>query len=127
MNVKPTQGEFSNRALLALVIAATAIGPLSMNLLVPSMPGLQRAFNVDYGTVQLTLSGYLFALAGAQLIHGPLSDRFGRRPVLLCGLIINLIGSTICFFAPSIYVLIFGRIIQAVGGCVGMVDRKSVV
>ncbi|MCG8511321.1 MAG: multidrug effflux MFS transporter [Rhodospirillales bacterium] len=127
MNAKPTQGEFNNRALLALVIAATAIGPLSMNLLVPSMPGLQRAFNVDYGTAQLTLSGYLFALAGAQLIHGPLSDRFGRRPVLLCGLVINLMGSTICFFAPSIYVLIFGRIIQAVGGCVGMVVGRAIV
>ena len=113
--------------LLAILIAATALGPLSFNIFIPSMPGLQAAFATDYGTVQLVLTLYLVGLAGAQLVHGPLSDRFGRRPVMLAGLALHLAGSLACLLAPTIGLLIAGRVIQAVGGCVGLVVGRAVV
>lgn len=113
--------------LLTLLIAATALGPLSLNMFIPSMPGLQEAFDADYGTVQLVLTLYLAGLAGAQLVHGPLSDRFGRRPVMLGGLALHLLGTLACLLAPTIGWLIAGRLVQAVGGCVGMVVGRAIV
>ncbi|MBE0532373.1 MAG: multidrug effflux MFS transporter [Rhodospirillales bacterium] len=114
-------------SLLAVLIAATALGPLSLNIFIPSMPGLLTAFDTDYGTVQLVLTLYLVGLAGAQLVHGPLSDRFGRRPVMLGGLALHLVGSVACLVAPTIGWLIAGRLVQAVGGCVGMVVGRAIV
>ncbi len=124
MAAAPRRGTAS---LLAVLIAATALGPLSLNIFIPSMPGLQMAFSADYGTVQLVLTLYLVGLAGAQLIHGPLSDRFGRRPVMLGGLALHLFGSMACLVAPTIGWLIAGRLVQAVGGCVGMVVGRAIV
>lgn len=114
-------------SLLAILIAATALGPLSLNIFIPSMPGLQTAFGADYGTVQLVLTLYLVGLAGAQLIHGPLSDRFGRRPVMLGGIGLHLVGSVACLVAPTVGWLIAGRLVQAIGGCVGMVVGRAIV
>lgn len=114
-------------SLLAILIVATALGPLSLNIFIPSMPGLQRAFGADYGTVQLVLTLYLVGLAGAQLVHGPLSDRYGRRPVMLGGLGLHLMGSAMCLAAPTIGWLITGRLVQAVGGCVGIVVGRAIV
>ena len=74
------------RAPYGLLIAMAAIGPLAMNMFVPSMPGLQSTFQASSGVVQMTLTVYLAGLAICQLIYGPLSDRYGRRPMLLAGL-----------------------------------------
>ena len=82
---------------------------------------------MDFATIQLTLSLYLAAIAIGQLIVGPLSDQFGRRPVLLIGLIAFVTGSLICLIAPNIVVLIFGRVIQALGGCVGITLCRAIV
>src|SRR4051794_41675650 len=80
-------------ALLALLIAITAVGPLSLNILTPAMPGLIVSFGADAGIVQLTLSLYLLGMAISQLVLGPLSDRFGRRPVMLGGLMLTVVAS----------------------------------
>ena len=72
--------------LLPLLMAMTAIGPATLNIVVPALPGMITRLGTDAGTVQLTLSLYLLSLACAQLVLGPLSDRFGRRPVVLFGL-----------------------------------------
>ena len=106
--------------LIALLIAVSAVSPLGINMYLPSMPGMARALGVDFTTIQLTLSLYLGAMAVGQLIIGPLSDRFGRRPVLLIGLLTFVAGSVLCLLAQSIDVLIFGRIVQALGGCAGI-------
>src|SRR5215210_8611458 len=97
---------------IALLIAVSAVSPLGINMYLPSMPGMARALGVDFTTIQLTLSLYLAAMALGQLIIGPLSDRFGRRPVLLIGLTAFVAGSLICFLAQNVSLLIFGRIVQ---------------
>lgn len=112
---------------IANLIAVAAVGPLALNIFTPSMPGMQEVFDVSYGTIQLTITLYLFGTAIAQLLYGPLSDRFGRRPVLLCGLGLFLIGSLASAFAPSILWLLIGRTIQAVGGCAGLVLGRAIV
>lgn len=110
-----------------LLVAATATGPLALNLFVPSMPGLVAAFGADHATVQLTLSLFLIGVAFGQLIYGPLSDRFGRRPVLLAGMGLYLTASAACAMAPGIGALIVGRVAQAAGGCAGMVIGRAIV
>jgi DHA1 family bicyclomycin/chloramphenicol resistance-like MFS transporter len=112
---------------IALLIAVSAVSPLGINMYLPSMPGMARALGVDFTTIQLTLSLYLGAMAVGQLVIGPLSDRFGRRPVLLIGLLTFVAGSTICLLAQSIGVLIFGRIVQAIGGCAGITLSRAIV
>ncbi|MDP6786581.1 MAG: multidrug effflux MFS transporter [Rhodospirillales bacterium] len=116
-----------SRPPLSLLIAVTATGPLSLTIFVPSMPGIQRAFDTDYATVQLTLTLYLVGFAVAQLLYGPLSDRFGRRPVLLAGQGFFLAGSVLCLVAPGIEALIAGRLVQAVGACSGMVVARAII
>lgn len=112
---------------LAILIAITAVGPLALNIFIPSMPGLQKVFDADYGTIQLSLSLYLIGIAVAQLFYGPLSDRFGRRPALLGGMTLFLLGSLACLLAPSIGMLIAGRVLQAVGACAGMVLARAII
>ncbi|EWY41323.1 multidrug transporter [Skermanella stibiiresistens SB22] len=112
---------------IAILIAITAIGPMALNIFIPSIPGLVRVFETDYGTAQLALTLYLVGIGCGQLIYGPLSDRFGRRPVLLAGLGIFVAASLVCALAPSIGTLIAGRIVQAVGGCAGMVLSRAIV
>lgn len=110
-----------------LLVAATATGPLALNLFVPSMPGLVATFGADHATVQLTLSLFLIGVAFGQLVYGPLSDRFGRRPVLLAGMGLYLAASMACAMAPGIGTLIIGRVAQAAGGCAGMVIARAIV
>ena len=117
----------STFGILAVVIVATAVAPLSMHIIIPSLPGLQNVFGVSYATAQLAVPVFLIGMAGAQLVHGPLSDRFGRRPVMIGGLIVNLVGSVVCLISPTIEVLITGRFVQAVGGCVGMVVGRAII
>ncbi|NIA69194.1 multidrug effflux MFS transporter [Pelagibius litoralis] len=120
-------GVARRRPPLAVLIAVTALGPMALNIFIPSMPGLQAVFATDYGTIQLTLTLYLFGVAVSQLFLGPLSDRFGRRPVLLLGMLLFLFGTLLCAFAGSIAALIVGRVIQAVGGCAGLVLGRAIV
>ena len=112
---------------IALLIAVAAVSPLGINMYLPSMPGMARTFGVDFTTIQLTLSLYLAAMALGQLIIGSLSDRFGRRPVLLTGLLVFVIGSFICLSAQSVGVLIIGRVVQALGGCAGITLSRAIV
>ena len=115
------------RPSIAVLVAISALGPLALNIFMPSMPGLARQFGVEYGTVQLTLTLYLVGLSLAQLVYGPLSDRHGRRPALLWGLALFLVGSLICTFAPSVEALMLGRMLQAVGGCAGLVLGRAII
>jgi DHA1 family bicyclomycin/chloramphenicol resistance-like MFS transporter len=114
-------------AVTALLTALVALGPISTDLYLPSLPSLAEYFSVGVDDIQLTLSVFLVGLATAQLIYGPLSDRFGRRPVLLVGIAIYVVASIVCMLAPSVPVLVAARFAQATGACVGPVLGRAVV
>jgi MFS transporter, DHA1 family, multidrug resistance protein len=122
----PGDGGVSVRLLLVLVVA-TALGPMAMQIFVPALPAIQEGFGVTPATAQLTLSLSAFSIALATLAYGPLSDRFGRRPALLGGLVVYLAGSALCGLATSMGWLIAGRIVQAAGGCAGIVLTRAIV
>jgi DHA1 family bicyclomycin/chloramphenicol resistance-like MFS transporter len=113
--------------LLILILAAvTATGPIAMQSFLPALPAIVSSFEVSPGVAQLSLSLSLVAIALATLIYGPLSDRYGRRPVMLAGLIVFLGGSLLCAVAPNIEVLILGRVVQGAGGAAGMVLARAI-
>lgn len=115
------------RIVFALVIGLVAVGPLSTDLYLPSLPAIGRALNADVAQVQLTLSAYMCAFALAQLAYGPLSDRFGRRPVAIAGIVIYALASLACALAPTIEALIWARAGQAAGACAGVVLGRAIV
>ena len=113
--------------LLALLIAMSAVSSGSLNILVPAIPGLVAKFKTDPAYVQLTISLYLTGLATAQLIFGPLSDRFGRRPVLLAGLGLAALASTAAIFAVSIAGLVAARVVQSLGASTGQTISRAII
>ena len=112
--------------MLVLLIAITAVAPLTLNIPMPALPGLVRALATDVETVQLTLSVYLVVLALAQLMHGALSDRFGRRGVVLAGFALTVAASLMAAAAPTIGTLIAARCLQALGASAGIVASSRV-
>jgi MFS transporter, DHA1 family, multidrug resistance protein len=114
-------------ALLFILVAISALAPAALHMLVPSLPLLGRFFGGAPGGVQLVLTVFLVGIAAGQLVYGPISDRFGRRPVLIAGLILFLLGTLLCGIAWSLPVLILGRALEAGGGCAGMVLSRAIV
>ncbi|MEQ8387144.1 MAG: multidrug effflux MFS transporter [Alphaproteobacteria bacterium] len=114
-------------AVSILLTALVSLGPLSTDMYLPSMPALRQVFGASVPEIQLTLSVFLAGFAISQLVYGPLSDRFGRRPVVLGGLMIFAAASTACSFAPDIEWLVLGRFFQALGACCGPVVGRAIV
>ncbi len=112
---------------LLLLVLVSMVAPVSMNIFLPSMPGMVSALATDLHSVQLALSLFIAGLAVGQLIYGPISDRFGRRPTLLAGLALFVAASTAAAVAPTIDLLIVARVAQAIGGCSGMVLTRAIV
>lgn len=111
---------------LVLMLMAAA-GSFSMQVFLPALPAIQRSFGSSQSFVQLTLSLSMVAIAVSTLFYGPLSDRFGRKPVLVGGMALFLAGSLLSTFAPSVTLLIVGRVAQAAGGAAGMVLSRAIV
>ncbi len=97
----------------ATLVLMTGLAALNMNMILPSLPSLAAWFEADYAVVALAVSAYLALTAVLQLIIGPLSDRFGRRPVVLVSLAVFLVGTLGCIFATSIGAFLFWRMVQA--------------
>jgi DHA1 family bicyclomycin/chloramphenicol resistance-like MFS transporter len=118
---------FAQAPLLLLICAFLMLQPLSTDLYLASLPSLASGFDVPASTVQLTLSLFVIGFGGAQLIIGPLSDRFGRRPVLLCGLGLYVAATALCGLAQSIDMLIAARFLQALGCCSAVIIARAIV
>ncbi len=116
-----------SKTLIILLAATSALGPGSMQILLPALPIIKETFQVSNDVAQLTLSLSMLAIALGTLTYGPLSDKYGRKPIMLVGLSITVAGSVFCYFANSIESLIVGRIIQAFGGAVGLVLARAIV
>src|SRR6185312_2806745 len=114
-------------ALFATALGAiTLIGPLAIHLFLPVMPAVKTAFAISDALVELTFSITLFTMAIVTLFYGSLSDRYGRRPVLLGGLTLFVIGSALSAFATSVAMLLVGRVIQAVGAGSGLTLSRAI-
>ena len=114
-------------ALTTLLAMLTGLGPLSMDMYLPSLPDIARVLDTSTASVQLTVSAYLIGFAIGQIIYGPLSDRYGRRPVLLGALIFYAAATLICAAAQSIDTLIAARFVQAIGGSGSIVMARAMV
>ncbi|KSV84764.1 MULTISPECIES: multidrug effflux MFS transporter [unclassified Sinorhizobium] len=104
-----------------------ALGPVSMALYTPAMPELVRAFSSSEAAIKMTLSLYFAGFAFAQLVSGTLSDVIGRRRATLIFMAIYLVGSLMAAFAPSVAVLLAGRLVQGIGASVGMTVARAIV
>ncbi len=116
-----------SRLLVLLLGLLTAVGPFTTDTYLPSMPAIREHFAVDMAMVQLTLSLAFLGGAVGQLFYGPLSDRFGRRPLLIAGLALYVVSSAACMFAQSIEQLIAARFLQVFGSiCCPVLARAMV-
>jgi MFS transporter, DHA1 family, multidrug resistance protein len=121
-----TQGPSRTRMIVVLGLLV-ALGPLTIDMYLPALPRIADELSVSSSVVQLTLTGTLAGLALGQLIVGPLSDSLGRRRPLMAGIVLHMLASLICLFAPNIAVLGVARSLQGVGAAATMVVAIAVV
>jgi DHA1 family bicyclomycin/chloramphenicol resistance-like MFS transporter len=114
-------------ALTALLALLTALGPVAVDMYLPSFPDIGRLLNASPATVQLTLSLYMVSYAVGQAVYGPLSDRLGRIPVMRAALAIYCVAALACALAPSIEMLLTARVLQALGSSGAIVLARAIV
>jgi len=124
---EPTAPFRPRRPSVLSLVAVSMVSPLAINIIVPALPAIQATYGAPYGQVQLVLSLFLAAIALGQIALGPLSDRFGRRPVLIGGLAVFTLTSFAAPFAPTIEALIMLRVLQGASGCVGIVLGRAII
>jgi DHA1 family bicyclomycin/chloramphenicol resistance-like MFS transporter len=117
-------GTFGLTLLLAML---TALGPLSMDMYLPSLPDIAHVLDAPVARTQLTISSYLVGFAAGQMIYGPLSDRYGRRPVLLAAVALYLASTLACAAAQSVDLLIAARLLQGISGSGAIVLARAIV
>ena len=114
-------------ALTALLAALSAVAPLTTDMYLPSLPNIAQQLSASTAQVQLTISAYLIGFALGQIFYGPLSDRHGRKPVLLCAVALYCVASLVCALSTSVEMLIVARFAQALGGFGGVVLARAIV
>lgn len=126
--VSSTHRPMGFREFVAIVAAIMALNPLAMDLMLPALPNVASAFHIGEGNrVQAVLSVFLAGFGAGQFIIGPLSDRYGRRPILLGGLIVYGIASLLAIIAPSFETLLLARLLQGLGTAASRVIATSIV
>lgn len=113
--------------LLLTLAGLSAFGPLSLDLYLPAFPSIASTLGVSTADMQLTFSACLIGLGLGQLLYGPLSDRYGRKPPLMVGLMLFVVASMLCALAPNLATLTVLRFLQGVGGCAGLVIARAIV
>ncbi len=114
-------------AFVVLLGALTTLPPLSIDVSLPGLPTIASALHAPAGALQATLSVFIFAFGAGQLVMGPLSDRYGRRPVLLAGLALFTLAGLACTAAADVRLLIAARFVQGLGACAGTVIARAIV
>jgi len=114
-------------ALTALLAALSAVGPLTTDMYLPSLPDIVRLLGATTAQGQLTISAYLIGFAVGQIVYGPVSDRHGRKPVLIGAIALYCVASLACAVSTSIEMLIAARFAQALGGSGGIVLARAIV
>ena len=112
--------------IIVIVTVIHALSPLAMQIFVPALPNIRESFSATVADTQWVISGFSAALAFSMLAYGPISDRFGRRRVVLLGLTVFCIGSAISYLADSLGMLVLGRVVQAVGVAAGSTMARAV-
>ena len=127
MSSDPAPASRPSPWLTANLIAQLAFGLLAMTICLPSMQDWPALFGAGQASVQLTLSAFIAAYGGLQLVWGPWSDRIGRKPLLLAGLALSCAGSVLAALAPSLALLTLARVVQGAGCAAGMVIARAMV
>ena len=116
----------SSRLVIALLAALAALSSFATNIILPSFPSIGGTLGLSTRDLAITLSSFFIAFALGQLVVGPLSDRLGRRPIVLGGLVVFIVGSVIAAIASDIGLLVAGRIVQALGVCAASVLSRAI-
>ena len=112
-----------SKRMIILLAAVSALGPVGMQILLPALPVIKQKFYVTNDVAQLTLSLSMLAIAIGTLVYGPLSDKFGRKRVMLVGIVITIFGSIVCFVADSI--MLSQVLYPSLWWCGGISSSKS--
>jgi DHA1 family bicyclomycin/chloramphenicol resistance-like MFS transporter len=115
-----------HRVLLLTLTMTSSLGMVASTIYVPSIPAIAAALETSIARVQLTFVAYLLAFAASMLVLGPLSDRYGRRRTIICGLALSSISSVACAVSPTIDFLIAARVVQGIGACAGLVVGRAI-
>jgi MFS transporter, DHA1 family, multidrug resistance protein len=119
--------KISKSYIILILGLLTAIGPFSIDMYLPAFPDIARSLDTSVAKVVLSLSSFFIGISAGQLVYGPLLERFGRKKPLYVGMAIYIVSSLGCAAASSIDSLIMFRLLQALGGCAGMVAARAIV
>ena len=123
----PDTARAESRLTTAILITLSALAPLSIDMFLPSIPDITAEFSAESSTIRLAVTMYLLMAATAAMIFGPASDRFGRRPALVAGMTLYVLGGLLAWFAQSAEMLVGARIIQGFGSGAGMAISRATV
>jgi DHA1 family bicyclomycin/chloramphenicol resistance-like MFS transporter len=112
---------------IALLATIAMMGTMALHMVIPVMPAMAADLQASPGVIQMTVTLYLFGLSIGQLIYGPLSDRYGRRPILLGGLALYVLSGLVVATTANAALLLPARIFQALGGCSGLVLGRAMM
>lgn len=123
----PSPSRVEGKGFVILLGALTAFDPLTIDMYLPAFGEIQKNFQTSMANVELSVSTFFIGMAFGQLFYGPLADRFGRKKPLLAGMLLYLMATLGCAYAPNIQTFIGFRLLQALGGCAGMVITRAIV